>query len=300
MSKITLAALLDEDKEMVLANIARDRSLAAAQAALEKEIDRVLYRYVENCGDAVQRDGAQHLLQAIKNTLPVMDAVGEARVWKKEYDDGRRRAHMTPVAGALLAAGLVMVLASVLGVLIAGRGGAFAFVKALVPVIAGCACLYFGGVQSMRPKKDKAKPADAEPTRTEYLVDAEKAWHCLRGAIVQADGQLERVREASAAQRRQADEAAQQGPLDPAAVELFSELLEAAYASGEEGAREAASSIRFYLHNAKIDVIDYAEGREAWFEFLPASRPGTIRPALISNGKVIKKGIASGRSGNRE
>ena len=111
---------------------------------------------------------------------------------------------------------------------------------------------------------------------------------------MQADGQLERVRAASAAQHKRADEAAGQGPLDPAAVELFSELLEAAYASGEEGAREAATSIRFYLHNAQIDVTDYAEGREAWFEFLPATKPGTIRPALISNGKVLKKGIASG------
>ena len=144
MDKFTLAALLDEDREMVLANLNRDRALASAQAALEKEIDRVLYRYVEGCEDAAQREGAQHILQAMKNTLPVMDAVGEARTWKKEYDDGRRKARVTALSAGLMAAGLVMVLASVLGVLIAGRGGAFAFAKALVPVLAGCACLAVG------------------------------------------------------------------------------------------------------------------------------------------------------------
>ena len=57
MNKISLAALLDEDREMVLANIARDRSLPATQAALEREIDRVTYRYVEGCDDEAARDG---------------------------------------------------------------------------------------------------------------------------------------------------------------------------------------------------------------------------------------------------
>ena len=83
------------------------------------------------------------------------------------------------------------------------------------------------------------------------------------------------------------------GKLDPKALELFSELLETAYAAGDEGSRESASAIRFYLHNAGIDVVDYAPGQESWFEFLPATRPGTMRPALASDGKLIKKGLAS-------
>ena len=35
MDNLSLAALLDEDKEMVLASLARDPSITAAQAALE-------------------------------------------------------------------------------------------------------------------------------------------------------------------------------------------------------------------------------------------------------------------------
>ena len=86
MEKLSLAALLDEDREMVLANVAADRSLPAAQAALEKAIDRVMYRYIERCDDEAQRDCAQHVLQTMKNTLPMMDTVGEAKVWKKQYE----------------------------------------------------------------------------------------------------------------------------------------------------------------------------------------------------------------------
>ena len=64
MEKLSLAALLDEDREMVLANIAADRSLPATQAALEKAIDRVMYRFAEACRDAALSDSAQHILQA--------------------------------------------------------------------------------------------------------------------------------------------------------------------------------------------------------------------------------------------
>ena len=56
---------------------------------------------------------------------------------------------------------------------------------------------------------------------------------------------------------------------------------------------EQAEAIRFYLHKAQVDVLDFAPGRESWFEFLPAGGEGTIRPALVSEGKLIKKGLAS-------
>lgn len=295
METITLVSLLDEDREQVMANIARDRALPAAQAALEKELDRVTYRYAEACGDAALRDSATHLLQAVKNTLPVMDGVGETRTWKKQYGEPEEKGFV--LGGGALAAllgGLVLVLASVLAMLIAGRGGALAFFKVLLPVALGCGLLFWAGLLSARGKGPKPAAAGDAPTRTEYLADGEKLWHCLRGALVQADGQLERIREARAAVRAAApSEAAPVDEVSPAALELFAGLLESAYAAGDEGARESASAIRFYLHGAGVEAVDFSAGRESWFEFLPAARPGTIRPALVSNGKLLKKGMAS-------
>ena len=57
--------------------------------------------------------------------------------------------------------------------------------------------------------------------------------------------------------------------------------------------REMIEAIRFHLHNAQVEVADYEKGREAWFEFLPARLPGTIRPALVQGDRLIKKGLAS-------
>lgn len=295
MEKYSLTALLDEDREQVLANLAGDRALPAAQAALEKAIDRVMYRYVEGCADASLADCAQRLLQSMKNTLPVMDAVGEARIWKKQVETGRRgRLAMKPAALALMLAGALLVLASVLAVLIgSGAGGLLAFLKALLPVTLGSAALFLAGAQSAQPKREKASREGDLPVRTEYLVDAEKAWHCLRGAMLQADGQLERVREENAL-RLQAEQAPQVG-MSPEALNLFAELLELAYAASDENAREAAANMKFYLHNAQIEIVDYAEGRESWFEFLPANRPGTLRPALVSGGRLLRKGLACAR-----
>ena len=295
MDKLSLAALLDEDREMVLANLTGGKTLPEAQAALEKAVDRVMYRYVEACGDEALREGAQHILQAVKNTLPVMDTVGEARAWRKQADAPRKGGlNLGPLQIALLLAGAVLVVAAVLGVLLAGRmSSALAFLKSMLPAVLGCGALYWSGVLSGRP--GKTGPIGPEDVRTEYLVDGEKAFHCLRGAMVQADGQLERIREEGALKRQERASDAPGGQLAPEALELFAELLESAYAAGDENAREAISSIRFYLHNARVDVVDYAEGRESWFEFLPAARPGTIRPALASEGRLLKKGLASAR-----
>ena len=292
MDKLTLTALLDEDKEMVLSNLKGDVALSAAQTTLEKAVDRLMYRYAEACDDPSLRESAQHILQAIKNTLPVMDAVGEARTWNRQAKSSKTRLSLGPMAVALLVAGVVLVLASVLGVLIGGRfRGPLAFLQALLPAVLGCGALYWAGIQSARPAKRPG--AQEEAVRTEFLTDGEKAWHCLRGAVLQADGQLERIRQSNALRAQKASEIADGGKLDPKALELFSELLETAYAAGDEGSRESTSAIRFYLHNAGIDVVDYTAGRENWFEFLPSNRPGTMRPALASDGKLIKKGMAS-------
>ncbi|MDO4866587.1 MAG: hypothetical protein Q4C10_08500 [Clostridia bacterium] len=292
MEQAGLLSLLEADKEMVMASLAKDRALPAAQAVLEKAVDRVMYRYMEQCDSAELRDSAQYLLQTLKNTLPMMDVVGEARAWKKEADSrGRGKNKPGALAIGLLLLGLVLIFAAVIGVLVAGKmAGALAFVKALLPVALGAGSLYGAGILTAKPKK-REEPGQ-ENVRTEYLVDGEKAWHCLRGAVLMADDQLERIRQERAISLEQAEQAPKR-EVPKGELDLFAELLESAYASRDDNARETVSAIRFYLHNAGIDVMDLEEGRENWFEFLPAGKSGTIRPALVRGGKLVKKGVAS-------
>ena len=143
MNNPSLAALLDDDREMIIANLNRDRALPAAQASLEKAVDRVMYRYTEQAETELLRDSAQHILQAMKNALPMIDAVGEARAWKRELPKAKQRGlRMTLWPSLLLVLGALLVIASVLAVMISGKfTGALTFVKALLPVALGCGAL---------------------------------------------------------------------------------------------------------------------------------------------------------------
>ena len=294
MQDANLLEILESDRDMVMANIARDRSPAAVQAVLEKAIDRVMYRYVEQCADAKQRDLAQYLLQTMKNTVPLIGAVGEAREWKKTVEaPARGLKKLRPAALGFLLGGAVLVVGGVLAMLFAGGlGGALNLVKGLLPAALGGACLFQAGRLAAKPEKAKkaASPADV---RTEFLVDADEAWHCLRGAMLMADHQLESARQEDAAQRQQQAAAADGSALPGGELDLFAQLLESAYACDDAAAREMISDIRFYLHNAQVEAVDYEPGRESWFEFLPARRAGTLRPALASNGRLLKKGMAA-------
>lgn len=292
MDKLTLLGLLDDDKEMVLANLARDRSPQAAAVVLEKAVDRVMYRYVERCADESLVEAAQLAMHTVKAAMPLIDAVGDVREWQKHVDTAERRRRPDRLAVVLLFAGALLVLASALGLYFGGGVRLpLALVKALLPLIAGGACLFFAGRRMAAPPKKAAAP-ERDELRIEYLVDCEKVWHHLRGAMLMADSQLDNLRDAAAA-RRQAQSDRVSPALSGEEIDLLTNLLELAYAERDDNAREMISGIRFFLHGRQIELVEYTPERSAWFEKLPAQRQGTIRPALASGEKLLKKGLAS-------
>lgn len=292
MEHSNLLALLEEDRGMILASIERDRSPAAAQAVLEKALDRLALRAAEQYRDAEAREAAQLALSSLKSALPLLDAVGEVRRWQRSTTDAKGGRRAGTLAWIALAGGALLALAAVLGLAFsAGRGGLLTPVRALLPVALGLAAVFWAGTRFAKPAKSGVQaPSDV---RDEFLVDPERVWHHLRGMVLVADGALDGLEGRRSARRVEAERRTESGPLDRAQVELFAGLLENVYAQEGEDAREMAESIRFFLHGAQVEVEDYAPGRESWFEFLPAQRPGTIRPALVSGGRLIKKGMAS-------
>ena len=290
MEDMSLLKYLEAEKEMTLANLARDRSPEGAQVTLGKTVDRVLYRYTDECPDAQLREEAQVVLQTVKNALPMIDAVGETRQWKRDASLQRARRAPGPASLGFALGGLVLVLAAALAGQIGARMG---LLSALLPCVLGAAALFWGGVLYGRPPKAKATDGEGD-VRVEYLVDSEKLWHHLKTVIMLSDGCLDAASQASQA-RRQAEKVVPEAaaPVSRETLELLSGILEAAYARDDAEAREVVGSIRFYLHNAQVSVIDYEKGHEAWFERLPATRPGTIRPALVMGDKLLMKGLAS-------
>ena len=289
MEKVTLVSLMEADREMIAAAIERDRRPEAAQAALEKALDRLSLRYAEQCGDVPARESAQVAIRVMKGALPLMDSVGESRRWQRTVDAEAKR-RIKPAAMGLLAVGAVLVLAVMLGLLITGGRltGIVAFIEAIVPALLGMAALFLAGVRQGRPGKKREAPSEV---REEFLVDGEKVLHHLRGMLLLADSAIDAARARQASERSSGE--AMQEWQDSARIELFAGLLESCYAQDNADSREMIDSIRFYLHGRGVEVVDLAPGREGWFEFLPAQTPGTIRPALVQNDRLIKKGMAA-------
>ena len=95
--------------------------------------------------------------------------------------------------------------------------------------------------------------------------------------------------------RAQAEDTADDGgALSPEAVILYSDLLEAVYSGDGEYALERAAQVKHFLHSMQVEVVDCNEETKLWFDHMPAKRAGTIRPALVRGGKVLRKGIAAG------
>ena len=287
-----LLELYEADRETVTENLSHDRSPEAAVSTMQKALDRVLYRYSEQCSDNALRAQAQSVLQSMKNTLPLLLAVNDSRRW--ELKDGAAAKRTPPIVGIILAAlGAVLVL---IGALFADYAGdqTISLSTLLLPLI-GAGCLLAGSILIV--KKSNLPSARRGESRVEYLIEPARVYQTVRGALLAADKALSDTREQAEAER---ERSAERGvsPLAGDETELFASLLEATYArrgAADSDAEELLSNIRYYLHRRGVELEDYTKEHESWFELLPARKSGTLRPAMVAGGKLVKKGMASAK-----
>ncbi len=293
MENSTLLTLLEEDREMIMGMLRADRSPQAAQSTLEKSIDRIALRYAEQSSDPAEGDAAQLILKSLRSALPLVDSVGEARRWERTTGEASKKGVWKPATLGFLAVGVVLILSVLLGLVMVNRKltGLLTLFEAAIPAALGMAALFYAGLRHGRPEKPSKMEAPA--AREEFLIDPEKVWHHLRGAILMADNALEGVRSQELRHREIPAADTTGTKLDARLAELFSNLLETAYARNDADDREMIEGIAFYLHGAGIEVVNYESGREACFEFLPAPTPGTLRPALMNGDRIVKKGLAA-------
>ena len=287
---IKLQDLLKEDKEMLLENMAKDRAPEAVRALLENELDRIAYRCSEGTKDELKAVSFQSYLRILKNTLPFISSVSEVREWKRNTSASSASKKARPTAVFAAIAGLALTVIPVITAMLS-KSGELSF-KMLLITLAGAVCLFLGGL-FLKPKAKTSK-AEAE-LKQEFLTDPATVYQSLWGAFIITDKCIEDDL-ASYDLHREKSAARSEG-LSEDEIELLSGLLETAYARrGQEdpaGNEEIISAIRYYLHNNNIEIADYSKEQESRFEILPSKTAGTIRPALVSGSRLIKKGLAS-------
>jgi len=298
----SLAAFLEQDKDMVMAQLSADRTQENAVRVLEKETDRLMYR--AGAFDARKAPAAQGMLQVLKSALPLTATVSEVQTWEKSAKKDAGKGSVRPPALSMVCgiAGILCVIAGLIG---PGAFSGFTRIFQVLWTAAGCALLLAGGYLAGRSRRMEGRQktgsvrAQDEEIQQTFLVDQARIWHILQGTLLGADHSLETARELFAGAASEGSRDAS-GSLKKADLQFFCELLENAYALRRQFPQDAAiaeqvESIRYYLHERGIETVDYSRQDGKWFELLPGDDEAvTIRPAFLQDSVVVMRGIASG------
>ena len=296
MEELKLQDILESDKEMILENIAADPSPAAVVNVLDRELDRMLYRYAEGCPDENAVTAAGNMIKSIKNSLPFLEAVDDVKEWKLSggAEENKRKPGLAGIILTIL--GLASAAASFfLQLSRTSESASVSVLNTALPLAAGIILVFLGGFLILSPRRKKK--GEAEDTKLEFRVNPGEAYRVLKGIMLAADKSLEDVKETGRLEKERALMASGGSELKPEEAELFSSLLESLYTkrNTEKSAEtdEMISAIRYYLYRKNVEIVNYSREQAGSFELLPAKKTGTLRPALKANGRLLKKGLAS-------
>lgn len=83
-------------------------------------------------------------------------------------------------------------------------------------------------------------------------------------------------------------------PFSDKELALFASLLEAGCSNDGSFALDQISDVRYFLHQNGIEAVDYDGKNRDLFDVMPSPKMQTLRPALVFNGNLLKKGMAAG------
>lgn len=286
--------LLEKDKDKLLTELSAAASAEKAIHVLENEVDRLLLKHNEYCESDRERESAAYIMQAVRLSLPLIDSNGKIKVWesghRSEDDIG---GSFKPSFLILLILGIALCAFGFGPLMMDAYTAAAANARDQVilhggATIVGLISLYFSGYLYSRPKK-----AGKKEYQVDIRIDADRIFRNFRTAMLSVDQSIEEIR---ATERWKAREKA--GSIDGRTVtqselDLFSDLLAAAYSGDPEYALEKIEQIKYFLHKQQIEVVDYSKENEKYFDLMPGNKAATIRPALVVQGGLLKKGLAS-------
>ena len=293
-----MTGFLEADREQLISGLKAAGTPEQAQRVVEKEFDRLLLRYNEECTVERVRDAARYMLQAAKMMIPMLSAAGETKVWSNSgAGGGAGGTKMTRKVIACLAGGAVFLAGAVLGLAVsAGNGLSMSALLGSIPaaILAGI-LLFFAGRLSFDNRAVPGQSAQSE-YQVEIRIDPEKVWSCMRAVILSVDKSLLEAEDAVNYERSQLPPSEGNG-ITPEEAELFSGIMENAYSRaqedpGDSAAQETISMVRYYLHRKQVETVEFGGGKREWFELLPGQSNMTLRPAFVRDGELIRKGLA--------
>ena len=300
---MNMTELLEQDKEKLIALLKEAGTPERAIPVLESEADRLSVRAAEELTSERQRLAASQMLRAVRMSMRFADSVGELRTWTRRDSSGSGYSYENAASGGkasakaalplvLLIAGIALIFA---GFVAESLGGFNPLKLATAPVLfllfaLGAVSLYFSGY--LRGRGKRLKETGSEKIMTEQVVDAEKLYRTFRAVMLVVDQCLKECASADTFDERREAAVAAEG-VSAEELELFASILEASYSGDADLTKERIEGIRYYLHRNHIEVVDCTPETKEYFDLLPSKDQATLRPALVADGKALKRGLAA-------
>ncbi len=282
-------------KEELLSQLEQAKTADAAARVLDSRLDRYLIAQNESCDSPRGQEMAASLVGALRSSLPLLDTSGEVRVWERMPKDAEnpyraKNAERRTKAVLFALAGLVCIALSagtgmLLEPLSLGQAGRIIL---LILAAAGSLLFWLSGRKSV-PKTSAS--GGKNESEYEVRIDAAKTCRTFLAMLQVLDRQIE---EAVSNERWEKSQAArEEAVLSPEELALYGGLLEAAESNDGEFALERAEGVRHFLHKKGIELVSYSPEERERFDLLPGVERATICPAMVYEGKTIRKGQAT-------
>lgn len=288
---MTLQELLEQDKERFLQSIVQAETAARAVEEVQREFSRLLFAFNEQEENEAVKAAAYRMIETAKSAAALVDSEGSTKIYEqKEYSAVKEPVKRSKWFYVYLIVALACLIAACVICFINTN-----IFKTLInmPIVLilmaiGVVGMFFAGTQM---NKSNVKNSDLF---TETFVAPDKIYHSIFVTCVQMDKQLDDLRSEETIRRKQ-ELRQNNGGMSQADIDFLAGLLEDAYAEKENVyAQEIISHIRYYLHKKGIQTVDYSEKNRSWFDKMPAKQSSTLRPAIVLDGKLLKKGLAAG------
>ena len=263
-------------REQLADALARAGDIQEAIACCVMALEQVACELAQEEQDEHARQRQQAVMAALRSAPQMLCGAGaEGELVLENAHQAKKRIRPLQAIGAFLLAALAVYE------LIAGQA-LFAGLQ-----LAGGMLVYMGAQggagQNLRARGRLTLHADELIRRTAALCAA--ADTCVRDLAL-----LDK--EAGAARLS--------GTADEAMIDLLVSLMEAKASGRDEVAMRSLSQAEQYLHMLGIDVLPYDGANAAYFDMLPTmGEARTIRPALMKDGRVLRRGTVACRMTER-
>ena len=287
----TMQTILEKDKDKFLQTLTGMKDPEKVSGQISRELSRILYVFNEQDESDAVKKAAMQMITSAQAMGSLVDCTGETTVYhrtKKETNSNGSLPFrfwffllLTVACGGGAAAMFIL------------KGNTVTSIVELPIILVLLALMVlFTFLAGQGAHKESKKPKEEYLTATDY--DPMKIYRALFTTVLAIDKQLSDVRMEEKSQQRK-ERAETHGDLSDAELDLLSSLLETAMADDDEGARQIVSEISYYLHQKGAETVQYTKEHQAWFDMMPSTgKAQTIRPAIVMDGMVLKKGLAAG------